>query len=455
MATFKGFVQTIQVRDDGWVEFVILAPHAGNTERTFFIRDLDGNIEHAHRRLAQLSLLRDALSRVLPVEVEYRSDEALGNVAVDLSIHPRPSIEGLIAARRVEGTVIGVAIAHLGPTSGVSPYRDRPDLAAITLLTNSGSIEQALLDLQRPDPLTAHAMLGLLQQAHRTRRPVAIMVSSGFVGRDNVDDTSIANIRGTEYRAQATYIYIQACEWLVVPKSDLNEVYAFIERLGQRYESYGAEEALALSMVNVTYTTAPGQTPEGDVSDNSTFQPQTMKAWVHGDSPLLARLEAALRDRLQVRLGLVKDIVHEVVLIGHLGSAARPIWIEIDRKLLPADGEVMCDNEPTIRTPTTTDLDQVPVSVSWNGLGYFNEGVWRFTIHSQTNLRFFIDGRTPCQTKSADNDPDFLATTMLSSPKDRLVAKYHAYLNGLHQIQLILSGRTCRQPFQLLAYRIR
>ena len=54
MATYRGFVQSIEVRGDGWVEFVVQAVHAGNTRRTFYIQDLDGNINMAHRRLGQM-----------------------------------------------------------------------------------------------------------------------------------------------------------------------------------------------------------------------------------------------------------------------------------------------------------------------------------------------------------------------------------------------------------------
>jgi len=57
-------------------------------------------------------------------------------------------------------------------------------------------------------------------------------------------------------------------------------------------------------------------------------------AAVEGDG-LPARLEAALRDGLQVKLGLADTRIHEVEMVGRLGSAARPVWICITRKVLP------------------------------------------------------------------------------------------------------------------------
>ncbi len=58
-----------------------------------------------------------------------------------------------------------------------------------------------------------------------------------------------------------------------MPAETLIYKHAFIERLGQRYESYDPTAAEALSMMQVTYTIAPEQTPEGDISVNGSFEP--------------------------------------------------------------------------------------------------------------------------------------------------------------------------------------
>ncbi len=458
MATYRGFVESIQVRDDGWVEFVVQAVHAGNTKQIFFIEDLDGKIETAHKRLAQLSILRDALARVLPVEVEYREKNEKQHVVEDLTVFHRPSMVGRKGTRRILGTVIGMSIAEFGPSSGVSPYLDRPDQAAITLLDEGGAIEQVVLDLQRPDPMTGHAMLGLLREAFRTRRPIAVLVTEEIKGDKSTGDAKAAAGAPGSWPG-----IIQACEWVTVPKESLDYVHAFIERLGQRYESYEEDGALQLSCVRVVYTTAPGQTPEGDVSDNHTFTPTTLEALVHGDSPLLTRLETALRDRLQVKLGLSTTRVHEVELVGHLGSAARPVWIEVNRCVIPPEEiRVLCVNEPTIQSPVAEDLDSTPRCISWCGKAYFNEGIWRLVVHTPSPCKVLIDGEACCRNASEkrllSESWEDLTSKAFSNidvvPRSSTI-QCHAYLKGVHEVELILSGRACAQPFQFLAYRIR
>jgi hypothetical protein len=467
MASFKGFVNSLQIRDDGWVEFIVQEVHAGNTTRTFFISNLDGDITTAHKRLAHLSLLRDALLRVLPVSVEYRTDPEQGEVVEDITVYPRPSIAGRQRSNRIEGTVIGLAIFERGPESGTTPYVDEADLAGVTLLQDDGSIEQLLLDLQRPDLNTAHAMLSLLREAFRTRRPVALFIS----GDPRFDEPNPRNRRGTADEGKtpsvktlpkgaATYQqptgFIQACEWITVPEETLEYLYAFIERLGQRYESYDGSEAPLLSNVKVLYTTAPSQTPEGDVSDNGTFVPVTSKAFVHGDSPLLQRLEAALRDSLQVKLGLDEDQVHEVEMVSHLGSAARPIWIQVNQAVLPPSEDAKaCRNDPTIQSPTASDFDAMPLSVSWRGDAYFNEGIWRFVINSDAECKLLIDGASPCCESSPKSQHMMQEQSYIREYRLRASCVCHIYLEGMHQVEIVLSGRRCEQPFQLNAYRIR
>ena len=242
----------------------------------------------------------------------------------------------------------------------------------------------------------------------------------------------------------------------------MDYVYAYIERLGQRYESYEASSAPALSNVRVVYTTAPGQTPEGDISDNGSFAPQRRESWVHGDSPLLKRLDAALRDQLQVALGLRENRIHEVELVAGLGSIAQPIWIKANRcPLPPQDDDCLCDNTPTVRQPGTQDLDELRIRVAWRAEAYFSEGIWRFVLVSGSGSKLQIDGKEPCcdtgdpcgpaQAGSIEQD---MALHRLYERQGRS-AQCHAYLRGLHHIELTVCGRRCAEPFQLKVYRIR
>ena len=123
--------------------------------------------------------------------------------------------------------------------------------------------------------MTAQSILALLRKALRTRRPVALVAALPAI-----EGTDVEFMANTGKQHEGAPAWVQACEWLVVPVVDLDEVHCFIERLQQRYESYVEEEAPALSRVRVTYTTAPAQSPEGDVSENGSFTQMTSDAWV-------------------------------------------------------------------------------------------------------------------------------------------------------------------------------
>ncbi|HEY3381249.1 MAG TPA: hypothetical protein VGK32_05735 [Vicinamibacterales bacterium] len=449
MATYRGFVQSTLVRDDGWVETVVKAVHAGNAITTFFIPNLDGDLTQAHKRLGQLSLLRDALARVEPVELNFTSDASQGNLIQDVTIVPRQSIDGRRGSRLVEGVVIGVSITERGPESGSSPYRDAPDLAAISLLRDDGIVEGLLLDLQRPDPGTGQAELEMIQRAHRTRRPLQLMVAPEHTPGA---DKGVKLDAATDGKGETTAAgYIQTCRFVVLPAADLDYRYAFIERLGQRYESYTAADALAASHVEVVCTTAPGQTPEGDVSDNGTFTPQKLTVLVHADSPLLALLKTALRDGLQVKLGLQGRDVHEVELVAGLGSSARPIWICTSLETVDCGHAGPCLNQPTISTPDGADLDRVERAVEWRGDGYFREGIWRFVVSAPGKFRLLIDAKPVCcEAGGTCGSPAGGRDLEVSGP-----GQLHAYLKDMHRVELRLEGYSCRATFKLQIYRIR
>lgn len=447
MGTFRGLVETLEIRDDGWVETAIKATQSGNIKETFYIKNLDGDITMAHKRLAQLSLLRDAISRVLPIEIDYETDKEQGNLINEVIIHPRPSIDGRDINTSLEGVVIGLSITEIGLTSSPS-FEDSPDLAGITLLQDDGTVLYLLLDIQREEVHTMHAMLTLFRRAHKTRRPVKVWLSS------LVNDTnrSFSNIHSELVYSNMVSStnkvlgYIESCEWITVPEDILDYHYAFIERLGQRYESYDASEAHALSEVKVVYTTSPGQSPEGDISDNGSFQPLTQTGWIHCDSHLVHLLKTALKKRLQVKLGLLLDQIHEVEVISHIGSAARPIWICINQSAMQQTKEGNCDNTPTIQAPTNATLNNFKMDLLWKAQGYFNEGVWRFHLQSQAPYELKVDGKLPCCGQTNDQ---------CCCDEQTANGLCHFYLKDMHTVELTLRGQNAAQPFALSVYRIR
>jgi hypothetical protein len=444
MSLFRGLVQTLQIRDDGWVEVILKAVHANNATQTFFIKDLDGDISMAHKRLAQLSLLRDAITRILPVEIDYEADEAQGNLISEVILHPRPSMAGHTLGNSIQGTVIGISIAEVSPTSGLTPYTDTPDIAGITLLKEDGSLILLQLDLQREEALTMHAMLTLLQIAHKTRRPVIVLTADGEIRTNDALGHAASALNASTGKRGA---YIIACEWVTTSEQTLDYCHAFIERLGQRYESYDSSNSFEISHVSVIYTTSPAQTPEGDVSENGGFIPTKNTAWVHDDSPLLPLLKTALKKGFQVILGLLENEVHEVHLISHLGSAATPVWICVNQSFVQDHREDNCNNTPTTKLLDAEKIQDMSVCLCWKGQGYFNEGIWRFQIASSGTYDIKIDGKMACCSKSMED--------CYCEKENSEASTSHAYLKGLHEVELTLYHQQLSAPFTLLAYRIR
>lgn len=443
MATFRGLVQTLQIRNDGWVEVIVQAVHANNTPQILFIKDLDGDIAMAHKRLGQLSLLRDAITRILPVEIDYETDEAQGNLISDVMVHPRPSIAGHTFGLSIQGTVIGISISELGPLSGLYPYTDAPDIAGITLLKDDGTIVVLQLDLQREEALTMHAMLALLQKAHQNRRPVKILTAGDGSRTGNLEN----NLSSSHETSIDKSSYIIGCEWVTITESMLDYCHAFIESIGQRYESYDSIDPAALSEVRVVYTTAPAQTPEGDISENGSFLPETQVAWVHDDSPLFKLLQKALKKGLQVQLGLLEDHIHEVDVCCHLGSASRPIWVCINQSFMQENCESSCNNTPTIQALSSSSLTEMSLSLCWKGKGYFNEGIWRFKVSTSGRYELKLDGKLPCCAQPVED--------CTCEKNDSTVALNHVYLKGMHAVDLTLYNQKITDPFSFLAYRIR
>ena len=142
-----------------------------------------------------------------------------------------------------------------------------------------------------------------------------------------------------------------------------------------------------------------------------------------------------LRDSLQVKLGLSGDQIHEVELIARLGSAARPVWIVEDCKFTPCEHQAgTCTNVPTIQSPGSSAFASLQHSVTWMGRGYFQCGVWRFSLGAGTDGKLKIDGHQICCTGSALE---------------------HAFLSGMHCVELELNGVSCSTQFTLQVYRIR
>src|SRR5437867_13210797 len=130
MATVRGFVRSIEVRADGWMEIVTIAVHADSAAHKTLIQSPDADLSQAHRRLAKLSVLRDALASTLPVEIAYTATDKQGDIIDDVTIYPTESIEGRRRTWWKVGIVIELMVSERGPENESSPWVDLPDVGA-------------------------------------------------------------------------------------------------------------------------------------------------------------------------------------------------------------------------------------------------------------------------------------------------------------------------------------
>ncbi len=84
MTTYKGLVNSLQVRSDGWVEVIVQAVHAGNALQHFFIKDLDGVSHCCTSTAGAIGIIARCLTRILPVVIDYEINPEQGNLILDV-----------------------------------------------------------------------------------------------------------------------------------------------------------------------------------------------------------------------------------------------------------------------------------------------------------------------------------------------------------------------------------
>lgn len=453
MPTVQGFVQSLEARSDGSVAVDVLSPHSGNQRRTVTIQNVDGDLTKVNKKLAQVGLLRDALSATLPVVVQYHTDDKQGDLVDEVTALPTRSIEGRLGGNWIGGWVIGLLARERGPESTASPYRDEADDASVVLLLDGGNVETYRIDLQRRYEATGHAVLSMCAEARRTRRRIELFVHAP----ERRDDAA-------GHAAQGDVEFALGARWETLRTESLQEVLAFVERIGQRTESYDQTELRTVDHLWVSYRTAPPMQPEADVSANGSFVPVSGLAWVHRDSPLAETLREALQDGLQVSLGLLGDEIHMVELLCPLASAARPVWITFETAPLCEEPSTSCVTVPTIQNPTEATLNNVPHNVRWHGTGWFARGIWRIVVSSAGKTSILIDCKAPCVRKSEElqmstdigvRDAPVSNLPINMRPERPTVLIAHAYLDGVHELTFDVSGHTCSSLFRVVIYRIR
>ena len=82
MAITRGFVQAIEIGRAGLARIFLI--QADGTAGIYVISDLDGDPERFNERLSKLGILRDAMSRAEPVEIEHSKGE--GGETIDRAV---------------------------------------------------------------------------------------------------------------------------------------------------------------------------------------------------------------------------------------------------------------------------------------------------------------------------------------------------------------------------------
>ena len=442
MPTERGFVEALGVGRAGLVEATVL--HADGTTATYTVADLDADPERFNERLSKFGILRDAMDRAEPVEIEYPR-QTDGGRAIDSvkrltrDVLARPSDTSVAT-----GLVIGLTVGFVVEVGARGEATDR---AVLALLTNSGP-ENFVIALQAPERHAAVAMVALAREAQADGAAIAVTYDTKQRLVTEIERNDLAGLGGGREDERFS---------------------AFVEAIAH---------APVSNLMLVSVTTAPEFAAPGNYVPLVDFTPAPrLLAVVHG-SPEYALLEAALRDKLRVEILATRgrgddddakdndnggDVVRRAMtgagqtaaaslpataylvrgtLLQHaLCSASRPVWIEVNRRALDVGPDACCaDGLPTndMRPQSIREID-LPYRAAWIGHGCFNHGVYRIQLRTDRKFAVFVDGEQIC----------------LHASEDGSIVFGHACLDGDHEIRVDFENWKCRANFDMDVYRIR
>jgi len=456
MATTRGFVQKIDVGRAGLV--VVRVLHDDGSVAEYRIPDIDADPERFNERLSKLGVLRDAMTRAEPVEIEWSQKENEPRLIERAARITRDT--GALAQRveTLDALVLGISVFAENRTAAAG---ETPDTARLTLLTSELNFRPLTLDLQIPERAVAAAQLELAVAAQRSGRSLRF-----WFDPDTVRITGI----GTETSAQGG------------GQGESRIVDGFVESLSHLVGAGSADVAL------VRFTTAPPFSGGGNVVGLVPFTPETLDLLVFKGSPDYALFEAGLRDALRMRVRVMtlkgrtdeppKDapptlatraaaggttpagtapgattnpavgsatLVLGAELVAPLASASRPVWIRISRQSLDhgPDGFACTEGVPSndLAPMSLRDL-RLPYPAEWVGIACFNHGVYRFQLALGVEFEILLDGEALCVHDAED-------------AKDAGVRFAHACLGGEHEVRVKLDGWSCDKQFVMDVYRIR
>jgi len=452
MPTQRGFVEALEIGRAGLASAFLL--HGDGSRATYTIADLDADPERFNERLSQLGLLRDAMDRAEPVEIEFDGEND-GGAITRVRRLTRDALEQPRETDRVSGLVVGVKLEIINRPDAPEPS----DRATLVLLVGS-AIESYVIEMQTPERTTAAAMVDTARSAQATGGSVTI-------------DFDVK---------QRTVLAIECGgdEGVGGGSADEDVFAGFVESIGHT----PASEMMAIDM-----TTAPPFSADGNYVELVPFVPDKRSLLVVRGAPEYALFEAALRDalRMDVRATGRKadstepdapaaagaaskspagtsaeaskktfaasvthaadapqiefELVRGATLMAPLCTASRPVWIRIDRRALDVGPDADCAGGLPINDLRPRSLREIdlPYRAVWHGIGCFNHGVYRFELAPGTEFAIFVDDAALCVHEDEASGTRFA----------------HACLHGEHAVRIELEDWSCRKQFKMDVYRIR
>jgi hypothetical protein len=461
VTTDQGFVQSIDVARGGLVTVHVLL--TDGSVAVYVISDLDADPERFNERLSKLALLRDAMNRAEPVEIDHDKGPA-GEEIERAERITRDAFGFPVTADAAVGLVAGLLVHS---RVGVTPDADSRSYAEVVLLGTNGQQGSCKLDLQFPERPTVIAQLGMLQAAYAAGTMVRVLLTTD----DNGQNWILEVAEGGDIAESGG-------------KGDTTTVSGFVESLSL----IPLTPPAAGNLASAGFTTAPEFTGPGGTVDPGPFSPSVLTLLVAEGSLTYKLIKTGLQDglRMQVAITPVNDrqdagqqpgqqpgvgppaaapgngaspagaappdttgeaagktfLCSSAKLLAPLASASRPVWIRINREMLDRgpDGDDCVAGVPTSDlTPATLRDLGIPYAAIWCALGCFNHGVYRFQITTPAGARLKLDDRPLCLYPTGEAG----------------IQCGYACIEGDHEVCVEIEDWTCTANFAFDAYRIR
>ncbi len=461
MATTRGFIERIEVGRGGLVRATLVN---STTRAVFTVSDIDGDPERFNERLTKVSVLRDAMNRAEPVEIEH---EGGGDGGSEIDRVARVSRDQLFddgTLSLVTGLVLDLVVESRNDLDGDG---EAHDVTRVRLVALDAQTHDVRLDLQAPERLVAVEQLRMLRDAFESGTVVQLLVATS--NGEGSKGPEIVSVR------------VGAGVGAGDGKDQERTVSGFVETLGTMLPAAVTSAAGSLALTRIT--AGPELTGVGGAVSPDPFAPEALDFFVARGSVVYALLEAAVRENDRVRVsylplpgaeqrdqvaftrgveagdvagaypgaveataadegdGAVEGLLLSAELQAPLSSASRPVWVRIDREMLdvgPASDCVPGLPSTSLRPRTLRDL-RIPYPAEWVGQGCFNHGVYRFQLTAPTGSVVLVDDEAICLFPAGDAG----------------VVAGHACLEGDHVVTVQIPEYVCDTEFDLDVFRVR